>query len=241
MIALLCSVPVECEALHAALRNEESLDVGSRTLLVGSLFGRQVVLCAGGIGKANAAHAASIMITKFFPEALLIFGVGGAYASSGATRGDIAIATKEIAGDEGVQTLEGFRDTEFIGIPLAENKGTKYYNAFPAPEALLTRTQDILSVSSAEVRMHAGTFVTLSTCTGTSARAEELEKRYQGLCENMEGAAAAQIATLHGIPWLEVRGISNLVEDRDRNTWDIPGAARIAQKAVQGILEQWNA
>ncbi len=49
----------------------------------------------------------------------------------------------------------------------------------------------------------------------------------------MEGAAAAQVAALHGIPWLEVRGISNIVEDRDLTKWDIPKARRKpAQKAV---------
>ena len=81
-------------------------------------------------------------------------------------------------------------------------------------------------------RIHIGTFVTLSTCTGTSDRAAELDTHYNGLCENMEGAAAAQVATLHNIPWLEIRGISNIVEDRDLNKWDIPRAAEAAQKAV---------
>jgi futalosine hydrolase len=89
-------------------------------------------------------------------------------------------------------------------------------------------------------RIHTGRFVTISTCTGTSARAKELEERYKALCENMEGAAAAQAAMLHGIPWLEVRGISNIVEDRDLKKWDIPRAAQAAQEAVQHIMEGWS-
>jgi futalosine hydrolase len=42
------------------------------------------------------------------------------------------------------------------------------------------------------------------------------------------------------IPWLEVRGISNIVEDRDLKKWDIPRAARAAQLAVQRIVEDWE-
>jgi futalosine hydrolase len=80
----------------------------------------------------------------------------------------------------------------------------------------------------------------LSTCTGTTARAKELEERYHGLCENMEGAAVAQVAVLHGVPWLEVRSISNIVEDRDLKKWDIPKAADAVQYAVQHILEGWE-
>jgi len=56
----------------------------------------------------------------------------------------------------------------------------------------------------------------------------------------MEGAAAAQVAGLHAIPWLEVRGISNIVEDRDMQKWDIPKAAEAGQKAVLRILEGWG-
>jgi futalosine hydrolase len=80
--------------------------------------------------------------------------------------------------------------------------------------------------------------VTLSTCTGTSARAGELELLYgDPLCENMEGAAAAQVAELHDVPWIELRGISNIVEDRDLKKWDIPRAATAVQEAVKLILE----
>jgi futalosine hydrolase len=56
----------------------------------------------------------------------------------------------------------------------------------------------------------------------------------------MEGAAAAQVARLHGVPWLEVRGISNMVEDRDMKKWDVPRAALAVQQAVEQILEGWK-
>ena len=56
----------------------------------------------------------------------------------------------------------------------------------------------------------------------------------------MEGAAAAQVAELHGVPWVEVRGISNIVEDRDLKKWDIRAAAAVAQMAVQQVLDGWD-
>lgn len=216
--------------------------VGSKSLITGSLAGRQVLLCVGGMGKVNAAHAAALMIAEFSPDSLLIFGVGGAYPASGAVVGDIALAQVEIAGDEGVLTNDGFKDMEYIGIPLLKTATSVIFTTYTAPEPLLKRALHSLITSSAPGRtdVHFGHFVTLSTCTGTTARARELEERYRGLCENMEGAAAAQVAELHGIPWLEVRGISNIVEDRDMQKWDIPKAAEAAQKAVLRILEGWD-
>ena len=139
-------------------------------------------------------------------------------------------------------TYDGFKDMEYIGIPLLKTATSVIFTTYPASEPLLKQALRTLGASSEPGRtgVHFGPFVTLSTCTGTTARARELEERYHGLCENMEGAAAAQVAGLHAVPWLEVRGISNIVEDRDMQKWDIPKAAEAAQKAVLRILEEWE-
>ena len=239
MIALLCSVKVEAELLHAKTVIKKSLTLGSKSIIEGILEGCQILLCIGGMGKVNAAHAAALLFSRFNPDALIIFGIGGAYPSSGAVVGDVAIAKEEISGDDGVMTMDGFKDTEYIGIPLIKTVTSMMYTKYPAPEALLKRSlQALVSYQDAEAaRVHVGAFITLSICTGTSARARELEQRYHGLCENMEGSAAVQVAELHGIPWIEVRGISNIVEDRNVEKWDIPKAADSAQKAVIQVLD----
>jgi futalosine hydrolase len=241
MIALLCAVQAEAEFLLAKTAMTKSTMLGSKSIIEGTLAGRQIRLCVGGMGKVNAAHAATLL-SQYNPEALIIFGVGGAYPSSGAKIGDVAIAKEEIAGDEGVMCLDGFKDAEYIGIPLIKTATSMIYTTYPAREDLLKRALQALvthqETDADEVLL--GAFVTLSTCTGTLSRAHELEARYHGLCENMEGAAAAQVAELHGIPWLEVRGISNIVEDRDAEKWDIPLAADAAQKAVASILDIFN-
>jgi len=242
MIALLCSVQAEAERLLGSIMVTRSTKLGSKLLLEGTLGDQRILLCVGGIGKVNAAHAATLMFTRFNPEALVAFGIGGAYPSSGARVGDIAIAKEEIAGDEGVLTQEGFRDTEYIGIPLVTTATQVMYTTFPASEPLLHRSLQSLEAhrASDQCTLHIGSFVTLSTCTGTLARARELEERYQGLCENMEGAAVAQVAKLHAVPWIEVRGISNIVEARDLKKWDIPRAANAVQQAVLRIVEGWK-
>jgi len=242
MIALLCSVQAEADRLITSTDVIKSTTLGSKLLIEGTIDAQRILLCISGMGKVNAAHTATLMLTRFDPEALVVFGIGGAYPSSGARIGDIAIATEEIAGDEGVLTREGFKDTGYIGIPLLKTAKSEVYVTYPASEPLVHRSVQSIGAlrKPGQGKIHAGSFVTLSTCTGTTARAKELEERYHGLCENMEGAAVAQVAALHGIPWLEVRGISNIVEDRDLKKWDIPKAAGAAQQAVQHILEGWG-
>lgn len=242
MIALLCSVQAEAERLLGSIFEMRSTTLGSKLLIEGKLGDQRILLCVSGMGKVNAAHTATLMLARFDPEALIVFGIGGAYPSSGARVGDLAIAREEIAGDEGVLTQEGFKDTEYIGIPLLKTATSVIYTTYPASEPLMSRSLQSLVAhrKSGRSTIHVGTFVTLSTCTGAAVRARELEERYHGLCENMEGAAVAQVAALHGIPWLEVRGISNIVEDRDMKKWDIPQAAGAAQQAVQDIISAWG-
>jgi len=241
MIALLCSVQAEAERLLSSISISKTSTIGSTSIIEGTFAGKKVLFCVGGMGKVNAAHAATLL-SGYGPEAIIVFGVGGAYPSSGAKVGEVAVAQEEIAGDEGVLTRDGFKDAAYIGIPLLNTAASVIYSTFPAPEQLVKRSlQSLISHQEADHgRVHAGTFVTLSTCTGTSVRAHELEARYHGLCENMEGAAVAHVAELDRIPWLEVRGISNIVEDRDLKKWDIPRAARAAQLAVQRIVEDWE-
>jgi futalosine hydrolase len=239
MIALLCSVQAEAELLQAKIVATKELTLGSKSIIEGVLAGQPILLCVAGMGKVNAAHAATLLFSRFKPDALIIFGIGGAYPSSGAQVGDIAVAKEEIAGDEGVMTQNGFQDTEYIGIPLIRTATATMYTKYPASESLLKLTLQALTShqNAPAAKVHVGAFVTLSTCTGTSIRAQELERRYHGLCENMEGAAAAQVAEMHGIPWIEVRGISNIVEDRNLEKWDVPKAAETAQQAVAHITD----
>ena len=50
----------------------------------------------------------------------------------------------------------------------------------------------------------------------------------------------AQICVRTGVDCLEIRGISNLVADRDMSAWDIPRAAESAQRFVLKYLEDLN-
>lgn len=231
MICLISSVPEEGNLI---LRNIKGCRVPSSPILriiQGRIQDKAVAYAVSGMGKTNAAHAATILIEKFSPEIVILFGIGGAYPSSGLNLGDIAVAEKEIYGDEGVLTREGFQGTDIIGIPLLKKGRRKYFNEFPLDKRLIklvTRDSSLVTKS--------GNFVTVSTCTGTKKRAFELEKKHNAICENMEGAAVAHVCAMYKIPVIEMRGVSNIAEDRDRSKWDLALAAENCQKAVIDVL-----
>ena len=242
MIALLAAVPQETELLRRSLAPCEVRHSHGYDFYRSRIGERPVCLLHSGVGKASAAAATTALIAASRPALLIMLGCGGAYAGSGLEVGDLALATCEIYGDEGVQTPNGFLDMEALGLPLVEKSGVRLFNRFPVAEPLLERAAPSLghAAEAAGRRLAEGPFVTVSTCSGSSLAGAELVRRTGGICENMEGAAAAQICALHGLPFLELRGISNLVEDRDLSRWDLKRGAEAAQQAVLYLLAEWH-
>lgn len=208
----------------------------------GRIQDKSVIYIVSGIGKTNASRGTTLLIEKFSPCLIVNFGVGGAYPSSGLKIGDIAVAEKEIYGDEGIYLKNGFHTAEAIGIPLLVKARRRYFNKFQLDKKLLDKALKSSNLvtrhSSLVTHVKSGTFVTLSTCTGTLKRAKELEKTFHAICENMEGAAVAHVCTLYEIPMVEIRGISNVVEDRDKKKWNLKLASENCQKVVIEFLKR---
>ncbi|HEX2078198.1 MAG TPA: futalosine hydrolase [Longimicrobium sp.] len=238
-LALVCSVPFECERLRAELADAREVRVGRKPAWTGRLQGASVVLLPGGMGKTNAAHALTALLETQPVRGVIGFGIAGAYPGSGLGVGSIALATAAVYGDEGVQAPGGWMSTEGIGIPLWQAGGSRSFNAFPLDPALVGRARTALEGAGFDVRT--GPFVTVSCCSGTAALGEAMAARVPGaLCEGMEGAALAHVAAIYQVPLLEVRAVSNLVEDRDLSRWRIREAAETAQAAVRAIVAAWG-
>ena len=152
------------------------------------------------------------------------------------------MASEEVYGDEGVLAPEGFLDMQGIGFPLVQRNGVCLYNRFPVNAQTLVKVRPVLETFTAAVGRRVGgrSFVTISTGSGTDALAQEMVSRTGGICENMEGAAVAQVCALNNTPFLAVRGISNSTGTRDLRSWDVKKGAEIAQLAIRALLTDWH-
>jgi futalosine hydrolase len=233
LIGLISAVSSEGEFLVREMKNVRKRVHGHLLFYKGKVLGKDVVYAVSGIGKTNAAHATALLVQNYSPSVIIDFGVGGAYPGKGLKVGDIAVATKEIYADEGVLLKDGFHPLNLIGIPLLRKPRKRYFNEFPVDRRLAGA---VLRSAGHIAHTRPGIFNTVSLCTGTSGRARELGERFNAICESMEGAAIIHLCNLYGIPCCEVRGISNIVEDRDIAKWDIRLAAENCQKTVIDFL-----
>ena len=230
-ILVLSATAFEQFALREALAERVQRKVAEREWVSGKIGAQPVTLVETGIGAVNAAHALTCYLQGQRPRRVVQVGVGGAYPESGASVGELALASREYYGDLGVRTPDGWQGGELIGIPVLE-KGRAYYNCFPIDEQWVQRAAAALP----EARI--GPFVTVQECSGTDELGVERGRRFGALCENMEGAAAAHVCALYEVPFAEVRAMSNIVEQRAREQWDLPRAAARAQAAAQQLLQE---
>jgi futalosine hydrolase len=231
---LIAAVELETEPVRRRLDDMRALTIGRKPAWRGRLGDEPVVLLAGGMGKTNAAQALTALLEREEVRGVISFGVGGAYPQSRLEVGGIALATTEIYGDEGVDAPEGWLSTEAIGIPLVDRAERACYNEIALDAEQVSSAARALA--RAGIGAVAGPFVTVSTCSGTAARGEQLRSRFGAVCETMEGAACAHVAALYEVPFVELRGISNLVEDRDLSRWALKAAAHAAARAVEAVL-----
>ena len=233
VIGVVSAVPSEGESIASRLKPLERRAVGPLRSYRGKAGGREIVYVISGIGKTNAAHATALLAREYPLSLVIGFGIGGAYPGKGLKVGDVAVATKEVYADEGVLLKDGFHPLNMIRIPLVRLARRRLFNEFPLDRRL---SRAALRSSRHIVNAKSGAFNTVSLCTGTETRAKELSERFGAICENMEGAAVAHLCSLYEVPFVEMRGISNIVEERDIRKWDIGLAAENCQKALLEFL-----
>tara|TARA_B100001758_G_C18302762_1_gene553362 strand:+ start:149 stop:727 length:579 start_codon:yes stop_codon:yes gene_type:complete len=78
--------------------------------------------------------------------------------------------------------------------------------------------------------------ITVNTVHGNNQTISEIIERLNPEVESMEGAAVFQVCEEFNIPCLQIRSVSNKVEKRNRNSWDIDLAIENLNTEVEKIL-----
>lgn len=237
-IIIIAAVTQEIELLVKALEHSDRVKAGGYEYVEGAVGSLRVVICAGGVGKINAAAATAVMIDRYQPQLVINTGCAGAYIGSGLVVGNLAVASEEVLADDGVITADGWKDLRHMNLHSIEQGGLSCYNLLPLSRHASEKAMQLADYYG--VFLMRGRFATVSTCSGTGKNGNELSQRWNAMVESMEGAAVAQVCLRCGVDCLEIRGISNLVEERDLKKWDIPLAVEAAQRFVLKYIEEMD-
>jgi futalosine hydrolase len=82
------------------------------------------------------------------------------------------------------------------------------------------------------------TGLTVNTVHGHEPSIAAVVERFAPQVESMEGAAFMYACLIHGVPFAQVRAVSNIVERRNRAAWKMPGAVDALCRAMQRIVDE---
>lgn len=196
-----------------------------------SFGGEAVKTLVTGVGLVEAAitTARALVENQGQVEAVVNLGVAGAYIGSGPEILDICLATDEVIGDLGICHEMGVEPFNPEKIPVV--------HSISLDAGLLKKAGGLLDELQEKYRQ--GRFVSVNCVSATAARGALLFQAYSAICENMEGAAIARGCQKFAVPCLEIRCISNMVEDRNLANWQLEEAClkigSVAAELVAGL------
>lgn len=181
-----------------------------------------------GMGPVITASSLSHYLTLHGSgvHAVLNIGVAGAYMDAGIAMLDICLAQQEFLGDFGICMHDGIQDFD---PGLLERNTFFIFN-----NDLMLHLKKILH--GHDIAFKVANFVTVNCCTGTEERGRFLQRKFSAGCENMEGAAVVMVCNNFDIPCIELRCVSNMVEDRDIKNWQLGEAIKKICHVTETVL-----
>lgn len=80
--------------------------------------------------------------------------------------------------------------------------------------------------------------ITVNTIHGNEENIEKIKKRFNPVTESMEGAAFMYACKLQNLKHIQIRSVSNYVEKRNKEAWNIPLAINNLNKILIEILDE---
>jgi futalosine hydrolase len=168
-----------------------------------------VQLLTTGVGQMLTAYALSETLSRRPFDFLINAGVAGSFDPNLAL-GTVVNVISERFGDLGAEDQEGqlldiHEDLKLIGSDELPFQQSRLFNNGGADYEFLPKVHGL----------------TVNKVHGSTKSIATIRDRYAVDVESMEGIAFFYAALRHQIPFLEVRAISNYVEARNRDAWQL--------------------
>lgn len=162
-----------------------------------------------GVGVVNATYQLTRAFTKRPPNIAIQAGIAGSFHPIYAP-GMVVTVKEDLMGDQGVLESGNWKDLFDMGF-MTGNEAPWLNRKLPNPHADLLRRTSLESVRG----------ITVNQVSTNCDMITQLKDKYMPVVESMEGAAFHYVCLMEKIPFLQLRGISNQVGERDKGKWKI--------------------
>jgi futalosine hydrolase len=186
----------------------------------GTFRGHDVDVIPTGVGMVPTAAWTTRALTSIGYDLALNLGVCGSFDGNLAPGSVVHVVEDRIA-ELGAEDGSGFLTIDELQLPGE----SVFVNPLPPSNAVLEELPRVKGI-------------TVNTVHGSEASIAAVLKRFAPEVESMEGAAFMCACLMHRVPFAQVRGVSNIVERRNREAWQLAGAAAAAGQVVVRMLER---
>ncbi len=180
-----------------------------------------VLVC--GVGMAKAAVRTANQLNQKAYCGVINLGIAGGFPTHSEI-GSVVMSDRVLAPEIGAESPQGFLSIDELG--------------FGSQEVPVVTNPFFVGKIAEKRSIKVGTILTVLTATGTE---DTLQSRalHGALAEAMEGFGVATATEEQGLPFAEIRTISNLVGIRDKSKWDFSAAFK-GLTDVAKVLKEVN-
>lgn len=199
------------------------------------------LLTVTGVGPLNAAFTLGRILGEHFGvRGVINLGVAGSFDTAAHPLCSTVLADREIFPEYGLRTEAGV-DPAGIAFPQWQDPGcddeSTEDQCAPVWDSIAlspAATFGQLELNTPDAPCAAS--LTVSGVSGTEAQAKRFRARYNAGTENMEGFALALGCVQAGIPFAELRTISNVVGSRAPADWRLDDALTALGSAARSLF-----
>lgn len=178
-----------------------------------------------GVGMVATAYALTVQLCRKPYDLVIQAGIGGAFNRQLQIGQVVQVATEQW-GDMGAQDHDAYIDIFSLGL-MDKDKHPFTNGRLVAPETTISKA----------LQLQAAHGITVNTVSGNAQTIARLQAAYSADVESMEGAAMHYVCLMEGVHFVQLRAISNYVEPRDREKWDIPTAISNLNETLLSLLD----
>ena len=180
-----------------------------------------------GPGLMAATHSLTGQLAIKKPQLVIQSGIAGCFNKK-LVLGSVVAVKQEVVADEGVVEAKKFKT--LFDLKLVKE------NQFPWKKGWLINPDVGKLIKGLGLKAVNG--ITINQITTDPRQIKEYISRYKAVVESMEGAAVHYVCLQSAIPFLQLRGISNYIGERDKSKWDFRNSIGNLNKAIIKLLEK---
>ncbi|MEP7308124.1 MAG: 5'-methylthioadenosine/adenosylhomocysteine nucleosidase [Acidobacteriota bacterium] len=240
-------IPREIAPVEARLESPTVERVRGVVFTSGTIDGARIMTARVGVGKVNAAEAATLLLDHFLPAAVIFSGTAGA-VDPGLNSGDVVLGTAVGHHDFGIVTAGAF----VRGPTRDPASGQLDPVFFPAgPELLAAARRAAITVTPSRLpdaeprpvaKISEGVIVTGDSFVSSSVLRDELRDTLNASVVEMEGAAVAQVCARFGVPLIVIRSVTDRAEGQAMPSYErfVDLASRNAADLAVATAREWQ-